>query len=100
MAGQGDWIKVYIPQSLIITALLAGAGYAYKVGKATEENRAAISAKAEKTAVADVQRDVERIQERQVEQARGINWIGQAVQKIADKQDIDLPARPIVSEDP
>ena len=96
----GDWLKVYIPQSLIIAALIGGATYAYRVGEATEENARAIDTKAEATDVAEIKRDVEQIQVRQLEQAGGINYIGDAVQKIAAKEGIDLPPRPIVSEDP
>jgi len=32
------------------------------------------------------------------QQAQGINWIGQALEKLAEKQEVRLPARPIVSE--
>lgn len=88
----GDWIKLYVPQGLIIALILGGAGYAWKVGKATEQNRAAIESKAE----AD---DVKDIKNRQDQIAEGVNWIGQALEKIAEEQNLRLPPRPIVTED-
>lgn len=33
------------------------------------------------------------------EQARGLNWIGGALEALAEKQGVRLPNRPIVSED-
>lgn len=32
------------------------------------------------------------------DQASGLNWIGEAIQAIAEKQDVRLPPRPIVAE--
>ncbi len=93
-------VKVYIPQGLLIVALIAGAGWAYKVGQTAEANAEALATKADAAEVQGVQREVEKVQSRLLDHAGALNYIMDGVNKIADKVGVDLPARPIVSEDP
>ena len=97
---RSEWVRVYVPEALLVVILVAGASYACQVGEATEENATALATKAEAAAVEDVKRDVTSIRAHQTAQAEGINWIGDSVHKIAKHLDIDLEPRPIVPVGP
>lgn len=77
------WVRIYIPTGLIVGAMVAGGLYALRVRNAAQENTRAIEAL-----------------ERELDARVGyFNWFGEALETIAEHQDIRLPPRPIIQED-
>lgn len=84
--------------ALVAAIFLSGSTYALLDFRVRSHDQAIAALEREVARIPEVERDVHDVQGRLREHGEAINWIGSAVQKIADANDVKLPERPVVRE--